>query len=261
MPSEVTAGESALGRLYRVTYDRLCGRHPRVRPWHFQWLDTRPLYRDLRRVLGGLSGRVLDVGCGAKPYRDWFGPVTAYVGLDVVDGPEVDVVVDPHEPWPLADATFDVLLASQVLEHVADLPLTLGEMTRVVRPGGTMVVSFPFLYNEHGAPFDFQRFTAHRAARLFPQWDVVQLERQGGVGSTLTILLLNWIEESMNARFATRLLKAPLLPLWLVGCLALNCGGLVLDQLDRTAGYYSNLMLVLRKAPADRPTPARGGDA
>ena len=239
---------SALGRAYHRVYEGLCGHHPSVRPWHFQWLDTFYLYRDLRRWLGRLEGRVLDAGCGDKPYRAWFGGgVTSYVGLDVVPGPAVDIVVAPDERWPVPDSDVDVLLSSQVLEHVANLPHTLAEMRRVVRPGGTLVLSFPFIYNEHGAPFDYQRFTAHRAVRLFEGFEVLEVRRQGGIGSTLAILALNWLEESSNRRRVLRFAKALLMPLWVVVCLGMNMAGWLVDRLDRSGAYYSNILVVFRK--------------
>jgi SAM-dependent methyltransferase len=233
--------------VYRRIYEGICGRHPYVRPWHFQWLDTFYLYADLRNVLSEISGRILDAGCGDKPYREWFGTVTEYVGLDVLPGPQVDIVVASDGCWPLPDRYFDALLSSQVLEHVEHLELTLSEMNRVLRPGGTMVLSFPFLYNEHGIPFDFQRFTAYRARQLLPGYEVVRLERQGGIGSTLVLLWLNWVEQSLNASFPTRICKALLLPIWVPVSLVLNLLGLLFDCLDRTGAYYSNLMVVLRK--------------
>lgn len=244
----VAPRESVLGRAYRTLYEGLCGRHPRVRPWHFQWLDGFYLYRGLRRVLPGLSGRVLDAGCGGKPYQAWFGQVTEYVGLDVVAGPSVDVIVAPDQPWPLPDGHVDVLLASQMLEHAEHLDLTVKEMRRVVRPGGQLLLTFPFLYNEHGTPYDFQRFTVHRAVKLVPGCEVLLVERQGGLGSTLVLLFLNWAEQSLNLTFIGRLLKAPLLPVWVLVCLVLNLGGLVVDRLDRTGAYYNNIMILLRKA-------------
>ncbi len=78
--------ESRLGRLYRQTYEALCGKHPHVLPWHFQWLDTIYLARTLKARLPQLGGRVLDVGCGDKPYRALFSQATDYVGIDVVAG-------------------------------------------------------------------------------------------------------------------------------------------------------------------------------
>lgn len=194
-----------------------------------------------------MGGKILDVGCGDKPYRDWFGQVSEYVGLDVSPGPAVDVLVAPDGPWPLPDEHFDGLLSTQVLEHVADIHLSLAEMERVLKRGGVAVLSFPFLYNEHGAPWDYQRFTVHRAERLFPGFEIVQLEKQGGIGSTLAILLLNWLEMSMNCTFATRLLKPLLLPSFLILSLVVNFLGLLMDRLDRTGAFYNNVLLVVRR--------------
>ena len=243
----MNTGESKLGRAYRRIYQGFCGRHPYLLPWHFQYLDAFYLNRSLRQLLPTLTGRVLDAGCGGKPYRNWFGSVTEYVGLDVMPGPSVDVVVQSNEQWPLPNEYFDVVLSSQVLEHVEHLELTLAEMNRVLKRGGVMILSFPFIYNEHGAPWDFQRFTAYRAQKLFPSFEILRLERHGGIGSTLTILWLNWIEQSLNQNFITRLLKALFLPLWITVSLIMNLMGLAFDRIDRTGAFYNNLLIVIKK--------------
>lgn len=239
--------ESRLGRTYRLTYEMICGRHPNVHPWHFQWLDTYYLDRSLKRLLPTLGGRVLDAGCGSKPYLQWFGPVTEYVGLDVSSGPAVDLVVASNEQWPLPDEKFDVVLSSQVLEHVEHLDFTLNEMSRVLNRGGVAVLTFPFLYNEHASPSDYRRFTGHQAKKLFPNCEVVRLEKQGGVGSTLVILFLNWIELSTHLYLITRILKGMLLPAWLALSLVMNVVGWLIDRIDGTGAFYNNVLVVVKK--------------
>jgi SAM-dependent methyltransferase len=127
--------ESRLGGTYRIIYDKVCGRHPNLRLWHFQSLDAYYLYRSLKRLLPTFGGRLLDAVCGTKPYHDWFGPVTEYVGLDVSAGPAVDLVVASNERWPLPNENLDVILSGQVLEHVEHLDITLKEMSRVLKRG------------------------------------------------------------------------------------------------------------------------------
>ena len=243
--------ESRLGRLYRVLYDGLCGRHPNLFPWHFQFLDCYYLYRSLRKHLAACSGVILDVGCGEKPYQDWFGKVDRYIGIDTYAGAKVDFVIDGRTAWPLPDESVDVVVCTQVLEHVEDLAMTLGEIRRVLRPGGTAVLSFPFIFNEHGAPYDFRRFSAYGAERLFPDWRLVCLERQGGIGSTLIILLFNYIETAMNQYKITRLLKGAILPLWMGIALLGNLLGLLGDRLDGTGNFYNNILAVYSKTARD----------
>jgi len=108
-------------------------------------------------------------------------------------------------------------------------------------------MSFPFLYNEHRAPWDYWRFTVFGAERLFPGFEIAHLEKQGGIGSTLGILFLNWLDTSMNCTLATRLLKGLLLPIFLLLSLVVNFLGLLMDRLDRTGKFYSNVLLVVRK--------------
>lgn len=184
-------GESMLGEGYRRLYEALCGRHPNQRPWHFQWLGVFYLHRALRRLLPGLGGRVLDAGCGVKPYRGWLGSVESYTGLDVTPACGADLLVAPAAPWPLPDDRFDTALCSQMLEHAADAALTAAELYRVLKPGGTAVVSAPFIFNRHGGADDYRRFTAAGLRNLFPRAEVLTLEEHGGIGSTLAILLLN----------------------------------------------------------------------
>ena len=242
MRDRVDRSETSLSHAYQRIYEGICGKHPDLRPWHFQWLATYYLYRRLRQLLPDFRGRILDVGCGGKPYRSWFGVETYYVGLDVDRRSSADFVVSSNEHWPLLDVHFDVLFSSQVLEHVENLDLTLLEMSRVLKTGGSAVLAFPFLYNEHGTPWDYRRFTVHGAARLFQDFDIVNLEKLGGIGSTLVLLLLNWINNS-------RLLKVLLLPIWIPFSLAVNSLGLFMDKIDRTGAFYNNVLLVAKKKP------------
>ena len=241
MPDVTLSGR---GRLYRAVYSALCGQSTRERPWHFQWLSTLPLHRWLSRLLPNYGGRVLDVGCGDKPYRTWFGEVHENVGVDVAAGPEVDVVTSPRERWPLPDRYCDVLLSTQVVEHVESLEIAVAEMKRVVKLGSVIIVSFPFLYNVHGAPNDFRRFTHFGASKILSDCEILHLETQRGIGSTLVILFLSWIDTALAGNSITRIFKGLLMPFFIPLSFLLNLLGLALDSLDRTKSNYSKILLV-----------------
>jgi SAM-dependent methyltransferase len=234
--------------LFHKLYMAVAGRHPELRPWHFQWLAGMPLYGVLRPLLGSLTGDVLDVGCGYKPYRRWIPGAARYFGIDVFPGPAVDAVIVPGEPWPVGDEEFDVVLCTQVLEHVGDLELTASELVRTVKPGGTVVISVPFIFGEHNSPHDYRRFSRYGIRRLIEdRLEIVDIEPHGAIGSTVGAIVLGWTYDAMPRRGPAALAVAPLLPLWLLLCLVTNMLGALLDRLDTTGLYYGNVLVHARK--------------
>ena len=103
--------------------------------------------------------RVLDVGCGVKPYYPFFEPhVSEYVGVDVVENPAADLQ-GAVEALPVEDGSFDLVLCIQVLEHADDPAKAVGELRRVVAPGGTVLASTHGVQVYHPAPVDLWRWT------------------------------------------------------------------------------------------------------
>ena len=131
-----------------------------VNPFFFA---RRGLLRGLEEFFPHLTGDVLDVGCGRKPYRS-FASATRYVGVDI-DTPTTralgvaDVFYDGrHLPFP--DDSFDAVLCSQVFEHVFTPREFLAEILRVLRPGGRLVMTVPFVWDEHEQPHDYARYSS-----------------------------------------------------------------------------------------------------
>lgn len=242
------ASAMSFGSSYKRLYGAVCGVHPYLRPWHSQWLAGSTLYRPLRIALSGISGTVLDVGCGTKPYEPWVPGATEYVGVDVTHGPQVDVVIRPGQPWPLEDGRFDTVLCTQVLEHATDVEHVLGETARVLKPGGTAIVTVPFIYNEHDPKHDYRRLTKRGLERLLPDgFEILETTLQGGLGSSLGVMFLNWAEISMCCSRGRRMAFAALMPLWIALSSLVNFVGSILDLLDHTGTCYGNVMVHARK--------------
>ena len=103
-------------------------------------------------------GKVLDVGAQYCPYYPLFkDKCESYSSMDLVDTPLVDFTCNA-EKMPVEDCWFDLVLCTQVLEHSASPQKIVDECFRVLRPGGTLVVTVPCIYPVHGYPSDNWRF-------------------------------------------------------------------------------------------------------
>jgi len=153
-----------------------------------RWLEGQA--RELHELLG--TYRLLDVGCGEKPYFPFFEPyVSEYVGVDVVDNPQAELK-GPIEALPVEDAAFDVVLCAQVLEHCDDPPLAVKELRRVTRTGGRVLASTHGVQVYHPSPVDLWRWTHAGLERLFTQsaaWSSVTVAPASGTTACLGMVL------------------------------------------------------------------------
>lgn len=241
---------SKLSLLFSRLYGALCGEHPNQRLWHFQWLSARMIHRDLRSILPTLSGRILDVGCGYAPYRKWLNEEhCSYVGLDIDGGDNVaDIRVLSDVAWPIEKESIDVVICTQVIEHVNDLDFVMHELRKVLKPGGLLIVSVPFSYNEHGAPFDFRRLSVFGVMELLKKdFELQTILREGAVGSVIGIWLLNWVWISLSMNSLTKAFKFLGLPLLICISFVINLMATLLDRLDRTNAFYGNVLAIGKK--------------
>ena len=122
----------------------------------------RLLYKNLKNNSSVLKGKVLDFGCGSKPYKHLFTSVTEYIGVDyLIEGrteniDTIDFYYDGKK-IPFENNTFDGVLCTEVLEHVFNLNEVLNELNRVLKPKGKAIITTPFMWEEHEMPYDFAR--------------------------------------------------------------------------------------------------------
>jgi SAM-dependent methyltransferase len=197
------AGESGYHSTMNVRHPLLSMlRRPAVRrlvrgaaDWvDLQWSLT---VNDLRAAGPRARGRLLDVGCGCLPYEQVFAPyVSEYVGLEVeATFSETAAAFNSRQPHvyydgeriPFESGTFDTVLSIQVLEHTPDPQHLLGEMARVLRPGGLLILSVPFSFRLHEEPHDFYRFTPHALRHMCAKagLDSIEVRAQGSLWSVL----------------------------------------------------------------------------
>ena len=136
-----------------------------------RWRDEDYLQlKDLRDWITAcaaeMSGQVFDYGCGGAPYTPWFAHCAQYVKADVTPGVAVDRLLTPAGLTEEATGSYDWVLSTQVLEHVADPALYLAECHRLLRPGGRLLLTTHGLIQEHGCPHDYQRWTCRGLEEL-----------------------------------------------------------------------------------------------
>lgn len=111
-----------------------------------------------------LKGRLMDFGCGKKPYQSLF-KVDEYIGVDMENpghshvNESIDVFYD-GKTLPFEDEYFDSIFTSEVFEHIFNLPESLLELNRVLKTNGLILITCPFAYCEHEAPNDYARYTS-----------------------------------------------------------------------------------------------------
>jgi SAM-dependent methyltransferase len=143
------------------------------------WVDLQwsLLWGQLEAIAPRARGKLLDVGCGDKPYERLFRPfVSEYVGIEYGDtfaatntsshGTKPDLFYD-GKTLPFPSGSFDTVLSVQVFEHTPRPQALLNEMARVCRPDGIVIVSAPFSFRLHEEPNDFFRYTPHGLRAMF----------------------------------------------------------------------------------------------
>jgi SAM-dependent methyltransferase len=131
-------------------------------PVHFQ-----PLERELAPVTRYFRGRLLNAGCGDRDISGWLSEqgVAEVANYDIASALP-GAVIGPLERLPFPDSSFDTILCNAVLEHVEKIDAVVGELARVLRPGGHAVIAVPFLQPYHACPGDYRRYTKDGLAAL-----------------------------------------------------------------------------------------------
>lgn len=194
-------------------------------------LQAASIWRDLSHLLPHCRGALLDVGCGAQPYRPLVPRDVRYTGIDTANAQEHfgyvvrDTTYFAGDAWPVPDASVDTILATETLEHVPRPPQFLAEARRCLAPGGRLILTVPFAARWHFIPHDYWRFTPSSLRQLFDDaglGDITVYAR----GNELTVLcyksttlILAWLFGQLDwsaGRLARRVVALALVPVLFV---------------------------------------------
>lgn len=170
------------------------------------------------------KGKLLDAGCGKMPYKEFIfkhSEITGYTGLDIETALSYDDDIKPDVTWdgktmPFEDAQFDCVMATEVLEHVPHPEVYLAEVFRVLKKGGGLFFTVPFLWPLHESPHDEYRYTPFAMKRLLTDagFTDIQVKALGGWNASLGQMLGLWLKRGPMPRRVKKVVRFMALPIF-----------------------------------------------
>jgi 2-polyprenyl-3-methyl-5-hydroxy-6-metoxy-1,4-benzoquinol methylase len=183
------------------------------------------LMQDIKEALNRYASKsLLDLGCGNKPYKEWYGPLTdASTGCDAVQSSEnvVDTICLASE-LPYESGSFETVFSTQVLEHVFEQQQMINEAARVMKQGGHLILSVPFTWELHEEPYDFFRLTKHGLKAMFEKsgLEIEYIKANGGKWAAMFQMMINTVYSTFKYKtLKSKMLKIIFLELkltWLI---------------------------------------------
>ncbi len=147
----------------------------------------------IQEFAASVSGRTLDIGCGTKPYQKYFA-CSEYVGLEFDTGIDQDKKEADYyysgDRFPFEDASFDSAVCNQVLEHIFNPEDFLSEVNRVLKLNSKLLLTVPFIWDEHEQPFDYARYSSFGLKHLLEKKGFKVIEQRKTVTDYRSIIQL-----------------------------------------------------------------------
>lgn len=167
-------------------------------PWLFQFLtyaigsisylgwSPKKALKKIYREESLQNKIILNIGSGIKRVHP------EVINLDIFPFENVDFVTDATK-LPIKDASVDMVITESTLEHIPDVELAIQEICRIVKPGGFVYISVPFLMPFHASPNDYFRLTHEGIKHKFSVFEPQRMGMNGGPASTLVTFLMHFI--------------------------------------------------------------------
>ena len=233
----------------RQSLPRLSG--IKVRKKNSDYIHLYFLMKDIKEAIENFAtGNLLDLGCGNKPYKEWYDlKTTSSVGCDAIQSTE-NVVDDIclASKLPYDNNTFDSILSTQVLEHVFEQQQMINESYRVLKPNGHIILTVPFVWELHEEPYDFFRLTKHGLKQMFESagYEITYIKANGGKWAAMFQMMIN----TVYSTFKYKTIKAKLLKilfLELQFTYLINQFAIWIDKRHRDEWWTLNYIVVAKK--------------
>lgn len=191
------------------------------------------------------KGCVIDLGCGTAPYKEHILKVAdQYIGVDwensLHDQSNVNVFANLCETLPFDDNYTDTVVSFQVMEHLSEPTFFLSECYRILKSGGRIFITVPFMWHVHEAPHDYFRYTRYGLEYLLKKSGFIDVEIKENTGFwQMLILKFNY----HTCRFARGPLKYFWIPIWWIGQVISP----ILDKYDKHPQETASYTVLARK--------------
>jgi SAM-dependent methyltransferase len=157
------------------------------------FIARRGLAKSIKELGTEIKGRTVDIGCGTKPYEKFFRH-SEYVGLEYDTGIDQDKktadIYYTGDRFPFDDRSFDSAVCNQVLEHIFNPETFISEINRILKTGGKLLLTVPFVWDEHEQPYDFARYSSFGVTHLLVNKGFKIISHEKSVSDFRTIIQL-----------------------------------------------------------------------
>ena len=202
-----------------------------------------------------INKKILDVGCGEAPYRNLF-ESCEYIGIDV-EGASHDDNLKKTDIFfngtdiPFPDDTFDMVILSEVLEHVENADRIISEISRVLKKTGVLYLTIPFVWDEHAIPYDFRRLTTFGLRQILSENHLEATDIQktsgifGAVGQLISSFLFDFAFRNLKLIYRIKYIFQKLFTLFI--CFPVQSICLLLDYVFGKKGITVGYVVIAKK--------------
>jgi SAM-dependent methyltransferase len=203
--------------------------------------------QELKRLTSKyVHGRLIDIGCGNKPYKSiFYSYVSEHIGIDLCETihnkSDIDIFANAYN-IPVSSSSFDTAICTSVLEHLEEPYMALNECYRVLKYGGVAIYSVPFIWHLHEEPRDFYRFSKYGLKYLFEKtgFEIIELKALSGFWVTFgQLFVYNLYRFNRNIIKWTHIID-------IIGII-IQAIAYFLDKVDKTEKWTCLYIITVRK--------------
>jgi len=198
-------------------------------------LATYPIIKFIDKYGSKCYGKLVDIGCGNKPYMKYFNLTDEYIGVDIAND-EADIIADAKFS-PIKSDFIDVVLCNQVIEHDPEPDKMISEIHKILKEKGILILSAPQMGRLHGEPHDYFRYTKWGLKYLLEKngLKIEVIESHGGIfraiGSHLNFFIIEYFGKT---NFVKKILRYTIIA---INNFIFNCLDIFFTWQKDTLGY------------------------